>query len=101
MKKVIYFLCCIFCICTFVYMVYETCLGIEAENYVLSRAVINEASLIPKGIVEGLVTDSAIGILIGEGHVDLHTKLYVAVMNTAKLAIVIIVKLELPDSVKG
>ena len=33
MKKVIYFLCCIFCICTFVYMVYETWLGIEAENY--------------------------------------------------------------------
>ncbi|MBQ8241936.1 MAG: hypothetical protein IJZ40_00430 [Bacteroidaceae bacterium] len=33
MKKVIYFLCCIFCICTFVYMVYETWLGIEAENF--------------------------------------------------------------------
>jgi len=33
MKKVIYFLCCVFCICTFAYMVYETWRYIEAGLY--------------------------------------------------------------------
>ena len=33
MKKVIYFLCCVFCICTFAYMCYETWRYIEAGLY--------------------------------------------------------------------
>ena len=33
MKKVIYFLCCIFCICTFAYMCYEIWRYIEAGLY--------------------------------------------------------------------
>jgi len=37
MKKVIYFLCCIFCICTFAYMVYETWIGFKAEDFTLRR----------------------------------------------------------------
>ena len=33
MKKVIYFLCCVFCICTFAYMRYETWRYFEAGLY--------------------------------------------------------------------
>lgn len=33
MKKLIYFLCCTFCICTTVYMCYEAWLGIKAGHY--------------------------------------------------------------------
>ncbi len=56
MKKVIYFLCCLFCSCTFVYMVYEAWIYFESNGFDF-RWIIKTLSAIGWGVITyGVIT---------------------------------------------